>query len=88
MSLFKLQRGALIVFIGVITWHCIMSTHAKRIVLENLVSDFCRTCRDEEEEETIRHLLGTCPALRQMRRKYLVTYYMDDLDELSRTLAA
>ena len=30
------------------------------------------------------HLLGTCPAICQRRMKYLGTYYMDELEELSR----
>ena len=74
----KFQRGALSVIVGVIT------AHARRIGLGHLANDFCRSCRDVEEEETVPHLLGTCPAPYQRKRKYLGTYYIDDLEELSR----
>ena len=69
---------------GVITGHCIMGTQARRIGLENLANDFCRSCSDEEEEKTATHLLGACSALCQRRMKYMGTYYMDDQEELSR----
>ena len=55
--------------VGVITGHWIMGTHARRIGPGHLANDFCRSCRDEEEEETVPHLLGTCPALCQSRMK-------------------
>ena len=79
MSLVKIQRG---VVIGVITGHCIMGKHAKRIGLAHLANDFCRNCWDEEEE-TVTHLLGIYQALCQRRIKYMLTYYMDDIEELS-----
>ena len=84
MSPLKLQRGAPTLVICVITGHYIMHTHAKLIGLEHLANDFCRSFKDEEEEETVPHLLGTCQALCQRRKKYLSAYYMNDLDELSR----
>ena len=44
-----------------------------------------RSCRrDEEEEETVPHLLDIFPALCQWKKKYLGAYYMDDLKELLR----
>ena len=56
-----------------------MGKHVRRIGLGHLANDFCRNCRDEEEDETVPHLLGTCPALCQRG-----VHYMDDLEELSR----
>ena len=59
-----------------------MVKHARRIGLEHLANDFYRNRRDEQEEETVPQLLGTCPALCQRIRKYLGTYHIDDLKEL------
>lgn len=39
------------------------SIHANRMGLGYITKDFCRSCRDEEKEENILHLLGTCAAL-------------------------
>ena len=52
MSLLKPQTGAFSVVIGVVTGHCIMGMHVRRIGLVYLASDFSRSCRNEEEEET------------------------------------
>ena len=57
-----------------------MVKHARCIGLVHLANNFCRSCRDEEEEEAVPHVLGTKPALCQMRKKYLSAYYMDDLE--------
>ena len=43
----------------------------------HLANDFCKSCRDEEEEENV------APALCQRRMKYVSTNYVDDLEELS-----
>ena len=74
MSPLKLQKGALSVVVGVIAGHCIMDIHGRRIGLGHFANVFCRSCRDEIKEETVPHLLGTCPALCQRR--------MNDLEEL------
>ena len=66
--LLKPQRDVLSVIIGIIKRHCIMDTHARRIGLGHLASDFCRSCTGEEEEETVRHLLGTCADLCRERK--------------------
>ena len=70
--------------VGVITGHCIMGTNARRIGFGHLGNDFYRNCGDEEEEEIVPHLLGTCPHLFQRRNNYLGIYYMNDLEQLSR----
>ena len=75
MSLLKLQRGALSVVIGIFEG---------RIDLGHFANDFYRSCTDEEEEETVPHLLRACWALFQRRRKYLDACYKDDLQDLNR----
>ena len=60
-GLLKFQRGALTVLGDVVTGHCIMSRHERLIGFGHLVNDFCKSCNDEER--TLPHLLGTCPAL-------------------------
>ena len=79
--LLKLQRCRLSTVIGVITGHCIVATHARRV--GNLANDFCRIYGDEEENETILHILCTCPALGRRTKRHPDDYYMEDLDELS-----
>ena len=55
----------------------------RKIGLGHLVRDFCRNCRDEEENKTLPHLLCTCPVICQRRRKNLGINYIDDLGEMS-----
>ncbi|GBP12692.1 hypothetical protein EVAR_74051_1 [Eumeta japonica] len=50
----------------ILGWLCLLSqdtalSHARRLGLP--YNDFCRSCHDEDEEETVLHLLGTCRAL-------------------------
>ena len=47
------------------------------------MNDFCRSCGDEEDDETIICLLCTWPALGWRKKRHLRAYYMQDLDELS-----
>ena len=58
MGLLKLKRGELSVVMVVITGHCVMGTHVEHITLGYLANEFYRSCRDEEREETVPHLLG------------------------------
>ena len=81
-TLLKLQRSRLSIVIGVITGHCITGTHAWRIDLGHLANDFCRSCRGEEANETILHLMCTCPVLGRRRKRDLGAYSMEDVDEL------
>ncbi|GBP12125.1 hypothetical protein EVAR_71694_1, partial [Eumeta japonica] len=41
--------------------HCTFRDHARRLGLP--YNDFCRSCHDEDEEETVLHLHGTCRVL-------------------------
>ena len=45
------------------------------IGLGRFVNDFCRNCGDEKEEETIIHLLGTCPVLGRRGKKFLGSWW-------------
>ena len=60
-ELVKLKRSQISCVVGVLTGHCLIGQHAKRLGLFS--NDFCRSCRDEKEEESIPHLLCNCPAL-------------------------
>ena len=61
--------------IGIVTGHCIMAVHAKRIALGYPANDFCMNYRDEEEE--------TCPVLCQKGKRHLSAYYIADLSDFS-----
>ena len=76
----KLQRNRLSTVIGVITGHGIIGSHARRIFYGHLANDFSSLCKDKEDDETILHLLSTCPALGGRRKS---AYYLDDLDKLA-----
>lgn len=60
-----------------------MDAHAKPMYLPHLANDLCRSCMDEEEEERMLHLLGTCPALCVRRKRYLGAYNFENLQNLS-----
>ena len=70
-TLLKLQRSRLSTVIEIITGHCFIGIHARRIGLGHLTNDFCRSCEDEEENETILHLKCICLALGQRRKRHL-----------------
>ena len=79
-TLISLRRKVLRTVVGILTGHCLFGEHAKRLGLE--VNDFCRSCMDEEEEETLVHFLCSCPALARRRHKHLGKYFMDNLSDL------
>lgn len=80
-SLLALNRLYLGSTIGVLTGHCLIGRHAKRLgVFSN---DFCRSCMDEEEEETVQHLLCSCPALLHRRKTHLGEFFFDDTSDLA-----
>ena len=51
-AILKLQRSKLSTVIGVNTVHCIIGTHARRVGLAHLINDFCRSCGDEQKDES------------------------------------
>ena len=44
-------------------------------------NDFCRSCRDEEEVESVKHFLCECPALQRTRHRFLGANFFEDLDD-------
>jgi len=58
-ELFKFSRTECGMLIRALTGHWLVGTHAGR--LKDPKNDFCRSCRDEEEEETVEHLLLSSP---------------------------
>jgi len=66
--------------IRALTGHWLVGAHAGRIKAPQ--NDFSRICRDEEEVETVEHLLCFCPALCRLRLKHLRSPFTDDLTEI------
>jgi len=58
-ELLKFSRTECGMLIRALTGHWLVGTHAGR--LKDPKNDFCRSCRDEEEEETVEHLLLSSP---------------------------
>jgi len=77
-ELLKLSRTECSMLTRALTGHWLVGAHDGR-----LKYDFCRSCRDEEEEETVEHLLCFCPALCRPRLKHLRSPFIDDLTEIS-----
>jgi len=80
-ELLKFSRTESDMLIQVLTGHWLVGTHACRLKAPK--NDFCRSCRDEEQEETIEHLLCFCPALCRLRMKHLGNPFIDHLTEIS-----
>ena len=49
--------------------HSILGTQLIHIGVDPLANDFCRSCREEEIEKTLHHLLGTGPTIYRMGKK-------------------
>ena len=81
-SILQLGRASIRVLIGVITGHCALGVMAERYGLP--ANDFCRSCRDEEEPETVEHLLCGCPALMRNRLSILGDTFFEGLGEVGR----
>ena len=64
------------------TAHCFMGVHAKPIDVGNVENGFCSNCRDEQEEETVLHILEICPAICGRRKRHFNAYYIADLRDL------
>ena len=79
-GLISLSRQSISSTIGVITGHCLIGRHALRLGV--YTNDFCNSCMDEEEEETVQLLLCTCPALPIRRNYFLGNQFFDNASEL------
>jgi len=80
-ELLKLSRTECGMLIWALTGHWLDGANAGRLKAPQ--NDFCRSCRDEEEVETVEHLLCFCPALCRLRLKHLRSPFIDDLTEIS-----
>lgn len=80
-DILSLPRRSVSSLIGAITGHWLGGTHAERMGIINR-NDFCRSCRDEEEVETMVHLFCQCPALSRKRFLILGRPELDDLSDL------
>lgn len=65
---------------GIITGHCEVGYMAAKVGRES--QDYCRSCGNEEEEETMKHFLCECPALERLRLRHLGLYNVKGLEEL------
>jgi len=81
-ELLKFSRTGCGMLIRALTGHWLVGTHAGRLKASQ--NGFCRSCREEEEEETVEHLLCFCPALCRLRLKHLGSPFIDDLTEISK----
>ena len=81
-ALLKLNRTSISTLVGVMTGHCIIGVMATRLGIP--ANEFCRSCRDEEEQEDVEHLLCHCPALQERRLATLGSRFFEDLGELGR----
>ena len=76
-----LPRRQLRILVATVTGHWVAGAHARRLGLP--YNDFCRSCLDEEEEETVEHLLCHCPALTGIRATELGSPFLHALSDLS-----
>ena len=80
-NLLEFTRSEVSLLISVLTGHCLIGDYAKKLQFK--FNDYCRSCNDVEERETIKHLLCDCPALCVRRRSILGAYAFTSTSELS-----
>ncbi|KAL7743614.1 hypothetical protein ACLKA6_019233 [Drosophila palustris] len=68
-ALCNLSRRDCSLVIRSLTGHWLIGIHAQR--LNSPYNDFCRSCRDEDEEESPEHFFCFCPALSSRRFRFL-----------------
>ncbi|KAL7723383.1 hypothetical protein ACLKA6_005679 [Drosophila palustris] len=80
-ALCNLSRRDCSLVIRSLTGHWLIGIHAQR--LNSPYNDFCRSCRDEEEEESPEHFFCFCPALSSRRFRFLGKPFLDGLGDLA-----
>lgn len=80
-DLLKLCKNDIRMLIGVLTGHCKVGYMISKY--DRSIQDFCRSCGNEEELETIKHLMCDCPALSQRRLLHLGKPFFDELSDLA-----
>ena len=76
-----MDRAALRTTVGLLTGHCPLGSHARRMGLNT--SDTCHLCGDEDEILDATHILCHCPALARRSLKHLGFAYLTNLNEVS-----
>ncbi|KAL7726480.1 hypothetical protein ACLKA6_001102 [Drosophila palustris] len=79
-ALCNLSRVECSFVIRSLTGHWLIGIHAQR--MNSPYNDFCRSCRDEEEEESPEHFCS-CPALMSRRLHTLGKSFLDGLGDLA-----
>ena len=79
--LLGMKRGNLKTMIGILTGHCPIGGMMGNWEIGS--SGLCRMCEDNEEIETVEHILCHCPCLQRSRQKWLGSRFVDELDSLS-----
>lgn len=64
-----------------LTGHCLVGRHTER--LEASSNDLCQSCKTEEEEETVVHLICQCPALARTSMRDFGIPYLDSFSDLT-----
>ena len=77
----RLKRPTISCIVGVITGHCLIGTHAKRLL--GTANEICVDCLEEEEEDSVEHLLCRYPAHANKRWILLGKPFFTDLTEIS-----
>ncbi|KAL7726068.1 hypothetical protein ACLKA6_008526 [Drosophila palustris] len=80
-ALCNLSRVECSFVIRSLTGHWLIGIHAQR--MSSPYNDFCRSCRDEEEEESLEHFFCSCPALMSRRLRTLGKPFLDGLGDLA-----
>lgn len=71
-ALLNYNRATLRRLVGILTGHCHLGKHARRMGLTN--DDECRFCKDICSVEDSIHIVCECPALTKKRRRFLKAY--------------
>jgi len=66
--------------INALTGHCLLETHVRRLGLSN--HDYCRSCKQIDEEESTEHFLCFCPAHNFKRLQTLDSYKLPNLADI------
>ena len=72
-SLIKLSRTEVKSLVGIVTGHCCLNNHLKRIKLS--VTPTCQCCY--EDDETAAHFLCECSAYSNTRQRIMGAAYLD-----------
>jgi len=76
-TLLQCSREDIFTLLNALTGHCLIGTHALRLGLS--YHDFCRSCKQIDEEESIEHLLSFCPAHNLKRLQTIGSYTLPNL---------